>query len=1092
MKNILCILALLAGAAAAQTFTGQLSGRVLDPAKAGVRDATITLTHLASGATRELKSDELGEFVFTSVTPGRYTVRAEAQGFAAAVGAAEVTVAAPVRIDIAVSVAAVAESVTVAGEGGIAVNRDSAELGTTVDRQRIITLPSASRNAYDFAAIAAGASQTYGPPAFFQRGIGIAVNGQRVVSGNYLLDGGQNMNTFLNSPGQQVPLDSVQEYRLQTNNFSAEFGRASGFIANVVTRSGSNEFHGSLYEYLRNSALAANTPDNNARGQDKPVFTRNQFGFAVGGPVAKNRAFFFTGLEAIRVRSTAPSTFYVPTPQFVAISSPATKEMFRRFPIPASLSSTDVLTRTLCPHGANCSAGGSVTIPAFAATARTGPIDAGAGPPQNRHLGVARFDYRLNDRMQFFARYAADRLDQFGTVTQAYSATLDQPREANSHNVLGNLITTVSPSLVLESRFMFGHVRGPNYPEVPPEGFPGMFMILEDVSLPTSIEALIHPQRYYQFFQSATWNRGRHTLSFGGQYVHVDENSTDTFLRPGFGSFRSAQNLLDGVMATLRIGIDPKGESRPNAQVNPPFAFPKATRNYRTNQYALFVNDSWRVKPRLTLGLGLRYESFGVISTNDDESNFSWGSGNSIYERISSGRFVRTADLEGSLKGRLYKPDRNNFAPRASLAWDLFGDGRTVFRGGAGIFYDLINSQPNIYAYLNPPGFATITLRNVAIPPEFFSNPYAALPPGPVSINSTSARFVDPDLKTAYIASWNASLERQAATGIVAALSYVGSSGNKLYSNDNINRLGSGRFLGRPTQRLNPNVDAVQLRSNRGHSSYHALQVRADSRSLARSGLQFGINYTWSHSIDNVSNVAGFTEDILENGGALSFIDAFNPRLDRGSAGFDIRHRLVTSFVWQVPAGRTGPTAWRYLAGGWGVSGILEYQTGQPFNLTDSSAPNFTTEHARPTYRGGPAPSTTLAPDASRPNTFLYLPINQVYANGQCIVTAAPFGCAPDVNGPFANVLGRNTFRRPGTRNENISFLKSMPIGEGRRLELRAEFYNLFNHPNLVLRSGTQNVAGLSFNQPSGAAVPGVTATRQGSRQIVAAVRFSF
>ncbi len=1109
MKTIITLaltLALLALCAFGQSFTGSLRGVVTDEKQAVIASVRVTLRSATTGVERSAETSANGEYHFDSLSPGRYSVEVSAMGFTTAKRLAEVTVAQPLRVDVTLSVGAQSESVTVTGEGGVAVNTENAELGVTINHRRILTLPSASRNPYDYAAIAPGATRSISPPAFFPRGIGMAVNGQRLASGNYLLDGGQNVNNFIATPGQLIPLDAVQEYRLQTNNFSAEFGRGAGFVANVVTRRGANEWHGSLYEFNRNSVFAANTPDNNAQGRDaagreiapRPVFNRNQFGGALGGPMKKDKMFFFASVESILVRSVAATTFQVPTPELVAISSPGTQELFRRFPPPSGLSTTNVQIRTLCPFGVNCAAGGQVTIPAFAGYTRIGPIDAGAGAPQNRHLGMGRLDYNLSERTQLFARYAIDTLDQFPTVSQPFSPELDRSFNHGHHNALINLTTELTPRLALESRLMYGRVRGPNYPESPRSGdVPITFFIAEDAALPSGLEGEYYPQNIYQFNQTASWTRANHTLRFGGQFTQVRDNFTDTFLKAGLMSFLGAQQLVNGAIRQYRVAVDPKGQGF-SVPIDPPFGPPSFTRHFRTNQYAFFASDLWCVTPRLTVGLGLRYENFGVLHSPGEEkrleSNFAFGPGNNIFERIASGSFVRTVDLPGDLRGRLYKPDNNNLAPRASVAYDLTGDGRTVLRAGAGVFFDQFNTQGYIYSYLNPPSFSTTTLSNIQLTPALLQNPYSVFPNAPVTLNASAARFIDPDLRAAYVISWNTSLEREVSPGLVAGASYVGSSGVGLYTSDNLNRAGSGRFLGRPDQRLNQNVSTIVIRANNGHSSYHALQLRAESRYLERFGVQFGANYTWSHAVDNASAAAGYGDDLAENGDRLNFLDAFNARLDKGSAAFDVRHRFVTSFVWQFPFGKSGAAWRRRMIGGWGMSGVLEYQTGQPFTLVDSNAPGFSSEMTRPTFKGGAQPSYTLRPDANAPNTFLYLPINRVYdASNNCIATAAPFGCAPDVNGPFAGMLGRNTFRRPGARNENVAVFKRTPLfREGMALEFRAEFYNLFNHPNLVLTSGSQNVAALSFNETSTSAAPGVLVTKQGSRQAVLALRLSF
>jgi hypothetical protein len=1081
-----------------QTFTGSLSGTVFDETKAVLGEASVTLKSVSTGFERTVQTSADGSYLISSLQPSEYIVTVRKEGFSPAEQRVQITVALQARIDFTLTIAPAKEQVDIVGESGVILNTESAERGITINERRINALPSASRNPYDFALIAPGASSSYSPLSqFFPRDVSVAVNGQRLSSGNYLLDGGQNVNTFVNTPGQLISLDAVQEYRLQTNNYSAEFGRGAGYVANVITRSGSNEFHGSVYEYLRNSRLAANTPENNAQGltstgqpiAPRPVFTRNQFGFSLSGPVVKDKAFFFANLEPIRVRSSAPTTFLVPTPELISISSPGTKAIFERFPIPSGLSTTNVEYRTVCPYGQSCSEGGRVTIPAYAAVTRIGPTDAGAGAPQNRYLGTFRVDYNFSDRTQLFGRYSFDKMDQFATVTQPFSPELDRSNNHGHHNMLLNLTKVITQNLVSETRLMYARVRGFNFSEAPESGdFPILFTFEDGVTLPSGTEGLFYPQNVYQISQTLGWVKGKHSLRFGGQFIQIRDNYTDTFLKTGLMAIPFTQNLVSGNVSQYRIGVDPKGRAV-NELVPPPFNSPSFTRHFRTNQYALFVHDTWRVHKRVTLGFGLRYENFGVLSSIEQEkhleSNFAWGEGSNIYERIANGSFVRTIDLPGDLKGRLHRPDNNNFAPRASVAWDIRGDGKIIFRSGAGIFYDAVYTQPSIYTYLNPPAFSTTTLRGLQLTPELLRNPFSVFPNAPIRLNASQGRFIDPDLKSAYVASWNAALESQFMKNIVASVAYVGSSGVGLYTNHDINRLGSGRFLGRPGERLNTNMSGLQIRSNQGHSSYHGLQLSAESKVLPSLGLQFGANYTWSHSIDNSSSIGGFDEDSLENGLRLDFIDAFNPSLDKASSAFDIRHRFVANFVWELPFGKTGSSLNRYLLGGWGVSGIMEYQTGQPFTLIDSNAPNFGSDQARPTFIGGQLPSYTLTPTPNRPNTFLYLPINPVYdETGECVRTGGPIGCAPDVNGPFIGTLGRNLFRRPGTRREDIALFKRtrLPWREGMSLELRAEFYNAFNHPNLVLKPGTQDI-GIGS---------GVMVTKSGSRQIILGAKFNF
>jgi hypothetical protein len=292
--------------------------------------------------------------------------------------------------------------------------------------------------------------------------------------------------------------------------------------------------------------------------------------------------------------------------------------------------------------------------------------------------------------------------------------------------------------------------------------------------------------------------------------------------------------------------------------------------------------------------------------------------------------------------------------------------------------------------------------------------------------------------------------------------------------------------------RLNSNLSDVNMRGNGGHSSYQALQLRLDARRVQRIGLEFGANYTWSHSIDN-SSASGFTNSVAETG--RGYLDAFRPGLDRGSSDFDVRHRLAAHFIWELPLGSHSSGAVRYLIGGWEVSGLLTYQSGQPFTLSDLGTPGGTMERTRPRLTGPLPHRGDLIADAVSPNTYLYLPLNQVYdpVTGLCIANAAPFGCEISVNGPFDGTLPRSTFRQPGLYFQDTAFLKNFPLPrEGMKLQFRAEFYNLFNHPNLYVNGTSIDISTRSFTPSIGHSLSGVTASFQDSRQIVVALKFIF
>ena len=472
-------------AAQAQTFTGAVAGRVIDAQHAMIPNARLTLSSSSWGYERNTTTNPQGEYSFQLVPPGEFTLRAEAIGFAAATLRIEVVVATTVRVDLSLGIQSLPQRVDVVGESGVAVQTQTADLGRTVSPHEMSELPSLTRSPYDFIALMPGAT-----PSNDLLGVGFAVNGARTQSANYLLDGSENNDTFMSAPAQDVPLDSIEEFNIQTNHFSAEYGRNVGFTANIITKAGSNEFHGTIYDYIRNSVLAANTYDNNAHGFPRPQFNRHQFGGTLGGPIRRKQFFFFASAEPIRVRSSTTNSFFVPTPQLLAISAPGTQAIFQRFPLPTDLSTTNVQELPLCPFGATCNPqtqAGFVTLPAFAFTTRIGPQDVGAGAPQNTILATGRLDWMINSKMQAFVRYAVEDQHVFATVTQPYSTQLDVPQSGLNQNIALNLIGTWSPNLATESRIGYSRVAGvyerfgANSPEVP---FPAFSIANESVVLP--------------------------------------------------------------------------------------------------------------------------------------------------------------------------------------------------------------------------------------------------------------------------------------------------------------------------------------------------------------------------------------------------------------------------------------------------------------------------------------------------------------------------------------------------------------------------------------------------------------------------------
>ncbi len=833
------------------------------------------------GRIHTITTNAQGEYNFPSLPPGNYKLKITGDGFTTREISAQLSVSQQLRLNMPLSVGPTSETVTIsAGADGIAIERENAQLSNVVTQRQITELPLMTRNPYDLIALSAGATDSPDRNTSntgTQRGGGFAVNGQRSQSANFVLDGGENNDTFQGKSGQNVPLDAIQEFRVQTSNYTSEYGRGSGYVANVITKSGGNQFHGSVYEFNRNSKLAANDSFNNANGFAKSSFNRNQFGFSGGGPIIKDKTFFFGSSEWLKVRSSVNTGFFVPTPQLLAASSTATNSIFSKFPTPTitgrTLTAGDLGLTTLtnassAPIAANTPLFGRVSTPL--------PRDAGAGVPQNTFLWTGRVDHNFSDRTTLFGRYAYEREEDL-LGSQSFSpyqgfSTINKNR---NQNLTLQLMHVWSPRLVTETRFVYNRLLnaqplGEN-PVTPTFALTNINTSQQDgaivlpgyYSAPGFIGGVLPfggPQNLYQGYTAATYQRGTHSFKFGAQYVHMRDNRSFGAFENALADFGSVQNFINGTLQTYRIAVDPKGKF-PGEVIPTPFTAPNFTRHYHYNELAWFAQDTYQITRRLTLSAGLRWEYFGVLHSPDNEksldANFYVGTGSTRLEQIANGRFDLTTNRTGDLQGRFYAPDYNNFAPRIGLAYDLKGDGKTVLRAGYGIFYDRNFGNVLFNVIQNPPNYASLTLgAGVGVPITANTDQFAALASVAGRTYTSSARAVDEHIRTAYANVWNVNLQHELSNSYVVSLAYAGSNGIKLYSLNNINRSGSGVLLGRGG-RLNTAVSDINFRSNDGHSNYHSLQARVDSRYIKSAGLQFSAAYTWSHAIDNESATFG-------------------------------------------------------------------------------------------------------------------------------------------------------------------------------------------------------------------------------------------
>ena len=1096
MVFIFASLFFLSGKASAQTETGQISGAVLDPQNNAVPNAKITIRNTGTGALRETASDGHGAFIVTNLLPAKYSVMAEAQGFAKLEQLVDLPPGGRVALELKLQVGKMGETVEVSATA-LAVNTENQTVGQLITSNDLTNLPLLTRNPYDLVGGVANVSSA-ADAGLTMRGAGYNINGLRSAGTNILLDGAANNDEFTASVGQTVPLDSVQEINVLTNNFTAEYGRASAGVVNVTTKSGTNDFHGTAYEFGRYSALATNTFDNNARGITKPGFTRNQFGYSVGGPIKKDKLFFFQSTEWLRVRSSATAIVNVPTPQLIASANPNTQQFFNAFGtlrsnfIQLKTYTRDQLTAagiTACPPAPSaCGTDFPVgsTTPMFSQGEYSVPSDSGAGFPQNTYYIVGRVDWNATSKTQLYGRYALEKGNLFtGTITNSPYAGYDSGQSTTNNSFLLSLIHTFNSKLTSQSKIVFNRLNllqplgsnpvGPTLymnsvsaPKIEGNliGMPGYSPFTPGNAIPFG-----GPQNFAQAYQDLSSIHGRHTFRFGGNYTYIRDNRS-------FGAFEEAveslsattsfstsiENFLNGVLGQFQSAIDPQGKfpcgaagAVPNCTVTLPVGPPVFARSNRYHEFGTYFEDSWKATNRLTFNLGMRWDYFGVQHNKDPnlDSNYYDAQGGNIFTNIRNGS---VATVPNSPIHGLWEKDWNNFGPRIGVAYDLFGNGKTALRGGWGISYERNFGNVTFNVIQNPPAYAVISI----LPSDVGGTiPITTDNAGPLggstgskALPLVSLRNVDPNIVTAYAHLWSAVLEHQVTRNFIMAVEYNGSKGVNLYSIENPNRPGSGNvYLGDPcpttpcavadlTRLQSFQYSNINRRGDNGFSHYNSVAARVELTNLGNTGLSLHSSYTYAHAIDNISST--FSES--NNNANLGLLDPFNPKIDKGNSDFDQRHRFVFSGTWDIPFARNMTGAAKGFLDGWTAAPIVTIRGGFPFTLFDCT--NALTTCMRAVQTSPHSKTGSAVPDPSgAANTFDYFNFSSGFDSSYI----NPIAGISDF-GPFPrNMLTRGYFYGPGAYTIDLGVYKTTKINERLSLQLRGEFFNLLNHSNMWL-----------------------------------------
>ena len=1108
--------------AVGQVQTGTLSGTVRDQAGAAVSNSKVSIKSIETGAERSVTANSQGTFIIPGLAPGNYEVLVSAQGFAQLKQQSQITVGGQTSIDAVLSVSSANTTVEVREESAsVEVNTQTQEQSQIVTSEQINDLPSLTRNPYDFVALAGNVSggdrssesgnvQTSGGGQnSTDRGVGFAINGQRASGTEILLDGVENTNLFDTSIALLIPQDAVQEFRILTNNFDAQYGRASGGVINVSSKSGSNDFHGRLWEFNRLSAYTANTYDNDANDIPKGKYTRNQFGFVVGGPVVKNKLFFFGSTEWLRVRSNSSLLAYVPTPQFLAAMAPNVQDYFTQFGGPVTyrttVSKADLAGQGFfTPGGAFDTAVPDPATPVFGLANYTAPFDAGGDSPQNTYTSTARADYNLSDRTQMFFRYGREKLDllpgsSFNSPYTQYNVgfglTDDSYLLSATHNFTQNLLSntrlTFSRDVTLDT---YDASLG-NTPTL--FLFNGATLNGQPISLPgffdgsTGVGGLPYggPQNTIQAFEDIAWTHGTHTLRYGGQYDYIQLNKSygayaQAVEQLGVDPQSGMDAIVQGTLTNFVGAVNPQGKvpcqrdfitqalvQTPGCTVTLPATEPAFARSYRYKDWAVYAQDSWRATRRLTLNYGMRYEYYGVQHNANPEldSNIYYGPGSNVFQQLRNAS-IYTAPQ--SPVGGLWNPNYGTVAPRLGFAYDVFGDGSTSVRGGFGMSYERNFGNVTFNMIQNPPNYATVQVHGVPVTTSDFGPLGGGT--GSVALPPVSPRQVDQNIDTAQTQFWGMSLERSIGRRSILAIDYNGAHGVHLYDIKNINELGGGQvYLGDPLvsnaacggpcySRPNAQFTSINNRGSQGFSHYNGLNIRYQTQDLGNTGLSVVSNYTWSHALDNLSSTFSESSSTSNGVGNLGYLDPRNPALDYGNADFDIRHRYVLSVIWTDPFFKSGHGWKQQSLGGWLLTPMYSVRSGVPFTVVDSTNSlnaNFG-PYGIPRYTpSAPYSTTTGSAVATGPNNFnlLTLPSADSWTGTLGVSDFGPYPAA---------MTGRNVFRGPGAWNFDMALSKTFKLTERVGLELRAEGFDLLNHHNLYVNGFVANAAFFTAGQP--------------------------
>jgi len=1050
---VLLCQSLLMPRALAQSTKAAILGTVMDEQGAAIPAATITATNVDTNISRQVTTDDSGFYRIQELAPGMYEVKIERQGFVSEVRRGiDLSVGREAVIDFSVKVGGLEEQVIV--EDAPLVETTSSAVGYLVNRRQIEELPLNGRDVLQLATLQNGViSTTSNSEAQAEVGAGttrLSVNGARLDFNAYYLDGTETSDAFGNSPGGlgggYLGVDALREFQVLTSSYSAEYGQGGGAIFNAVTKSGTNELHGTAFEFLRNNVLDAR----NFFNAEKLPFQRNQFGGSLGGPLRKDSTFLFGSYEGLRRREGTSTLFTVPSPD-------ARQGLLVNTANPSGPKRQITVAPSVLPYLALFpSANGTIT-------GDTGVYRRDFKESTNEDFFTFRLDHKLTDKYSMFGRYTIDDSDlrQVGAVIQ------DQVLVNRNQYATLEGVSIFSPKAVNSVRFGFNRSKfASDFPFSVPgteslafiPGHPlGAFALsgLSDLrpSLTASRQFVLNT---FEINDQFVYTRGNHSFKFGGMARRYQLNANSPLVPDGVFLFGAGvESFLLGRASVLFL-------PEPNTDFY---------RNIRQTLFGFYVQDDWKVRRNLMLNLGLRYEPITTPKeANGKVANF------------------RNFTDQASVVGDPYidNPSLKNFGPRVGFAYDPTGDGRWAIRGAFGVFYSAILPMRYRFQISSVPPFSRLIVLPAFLPGGF-PNAFNLFINNPIPFPGL-LWLTQFDAKQPTTYQWNLSVQREISKDLVVQAGYVGSRGVHLETgatsnirNDHVLVNGQKFYPAIPGnqvqgRRVNPAFGSIQYLGFNADSYYHAMQLTATKRYTA--GLQFQMAYTYSKSIDTTSAIdSTFTNGAL--GGDLQ--DPFDFGMDRGLSDFDVRHNFVANLLYELPFGKNLDGAAGKLAGGWSVAGILNLRSGFPFHVNlgqgfDRARNGIdNTQSQRPNVAPGRSYSSAITGD---PNRYIDPTAFQLQPAG------------------FYGDEGRNVLTGPDLKVLDLSLIKNTPLTERVNTEFRIEAFNIFNHTNFAGPIGTNRAVFIGADANGNGIVPDnfgrLTRTSTNSRQIQFGFKFIF